>query len=115
MLRTLAHRHDRRPHRLLVVASTIDELLFRAEIRKLQQRLDLTVVEVLRKPPPSWTGPSGRIDESLLAAVLPGKFRRNQLDYYLCGPPAMVDDVRSVLDRLEVPEPRIHTEQFDFV
>ncbi|HYZ36523.1 MAG TPA: ferredoxin reductase family protein [Pseudonocardiaceae bacterium] len=115
MLRTLAHRHDRRPHRLLVVASTIDELLFRAEIRKLQQRLDLTVVEVLRKPPPSWTGPSGRIDESLLTAVLPGKFRRNQLDYYLCGPPAMVDDVRSVLDRLEVPEPRIHTEQFDFV
>ena len=115
MLRTLAHRHDRRPHRLLVVASTIDELLFRAEIRKLQQRLDLTVVEVLRKPPPSWTGPSGRIDESLLTAVLPGKFRRNQLDYYLCGPPAMVDDVRSVLDKLEVPEPRIHTEQFDFV
>jgi 3-phenylpropionate/trans-cinnamate dioxygenase ferredoxin reductase subunit len=115
MLRTLAHRHDRRPHRLLVVASTIDELLFRAEIRKLQQRLDLTVVEVLRKPPPSWTGPSGRIDESLLTAVLPGKFRRNQLDYYLCGPPAMVDDVRSVLDRLEVPEPRVHTEQFDFV
>jgi predicted ferric reductase len=115
MLRTLAHRHDRRPHRLLVVASTIDELLFRAEIRKLQQRLDLTVVEVLRKPPPSWAGPSGRIDESLLTAVLPGKFRRNQLDYYLCGPPAMVDDVRSVLDRLEVPEPRIHTEQFDFV
>ena len=115
MLRTLAHRRDRRPHRLLVVASTIDELLFRAEIRQLQQRLHLTVVEVLRRPPPSWTGPSGSVDERLLTSLLPGKFRRNQLDYYLCGPPAMVDDVLTVLDGLEVPEPRIHTEQFDFV
>ncbi|HKS50589.1 MAG TPA: ferredoxin reductase family protein [Pseudonocardiaceae bacterium] len=115
MLRTLAHRRDRRPHRLLVVASTIDELLFRAEIRQLQQRLHLTVVEVLRRPPPSWTGPSGSVDERLLTSLLPGKFRRNQLDYYLCGPPAMVGDVLAVLDGLEVPEPRIHTEQFDFV
>lgn len=115
MLRTLAHRRDRRPHRLLVVASSIEELLFRGEIRQLQQRLDLTVVEVLRRPPPSWTGPSGRVDENLLTEVLPGKFRRNQLDYYLCGPPAMVDDVLTVLDGLEVPQPRIHTEQFDFV
>jgi predicted ferric reductase len=115
MLRTLAHRRDRRPHRLLVVASTIDELLFRGEIRQLQQRLDLTVVEVLRRPPPSWTGPSGSIDAGLLTELLPGKFRRNQLDYYLCGPPAMVNDVLTVLDGLEIPEPRIHTEQFDFV
>ena len=115
MLRTLAHRRDRRPHRLLVVASTIDELLFRGEIRQLQQRLDLTVVEVLRRPPPSWTGPSGSIDENLLTALLPGQFRRNQLDYYLCGPPAMVNDVLTVLGGLEIPQPRIHTEQFDFV
>lgn len=115
MLRTLAHRRDQRPHRLLVIAGTIDELLFRGEIRQLQQRLDLTVVEVLRRPPPSWTGPSGSIDEGLLTALLPGRFRRNQLDYYLCGPPAMVDDVLTVLDGLEVPQPRIHTEQFDFV
>ncbi|MFN2536408.1 MAG: ferric reductase-like transmembrane domain-containing protein [Pseudonocardiaceae bacterium] len=115
MLRTLAHRRDRRPHRLLVIAATIEELLFRSEIRQLQQRLDLTVVEVLRRPPPSWTGPSGRVDENLLTEVLPGKFRRNQLDYYLCGPPAMVDDVLTVLGGLEVPQPRIHTEQFDFV
>jgi 3-phenylpropionate/trans-cinnamate dioxygenase ferredoxin reductase subunit len=115
MLRTLAHRRDRRPHRLLVVAATAEELLFRAEISQLQQRLNLTVVELLRRPPPSWTGPSGAVDEELLTALLPGKFRRNQLDYYLCGPPAMVSDVLTVLEGLEVPQPRIHTEQFDLV
>ncbi len=115
MLRTLAHRRDLRPHRLLVVAGTAEELLFRAEISQLQQQLDLTVVELIRRPPPSWTGPSGDVDESLLTALLPGKFRRNQLDYYLCGPPAMVTDVLTLLDGLEVPQPRIHTEQFDLV
>jgi 3-phenylpropionate/trans-cinnamate dioxygenase ferredoxin reductase subunit len=115
MLRTLAHRCDQRPHRLLMVAGTLDDLLFRAEIRQLQQRLDLTVVEVLRRPPPDWTGPSGAVDEQLLTALLPGRFRRNQLDYYLCGPPAMVADVLTVLDGLDVPQPRIHTEQFDMV
>jgi NAD(P)H-flavin reductase len=100
---------------LLVVAATAEELLFRAEISQLQQRLNLTVVELLRRPPPSWTGPSGAVDEELLTALLPGKFRRNQLDYYLCGPPAMVSDVLTVLEGLEVPQPRIHTEQFDLV
>lgn len=115
MLRTLAHRRDRRPHRLVVVARTLDELLFRAELSELQQRLDLTVIELLRQPPPSWTGASGAVDEELLVALLPGTFRRNQLDYYLCGPPAMVTDVLTVLDGLDVPQPRIHTEQFDLV
>ncbi|HET9118429.1 MAG TPA: hypothetical protein VFN75_10235, partial [Pseudonocardiaceae bacterium] len=115
MLRTLAHRRDQRPHRLLVVAGTVDELLFRGEIRQLQQRMDLTVVEVLRRPPPSWIGASGNIDERLLTELLPGKFRRNQLDYFLCGPHPMLIDVLTVLDRLDVPQPRIHTEQFDLV
>jgi len=115
MLRTLAHRRDRRPHRLVVVARTLDDLLFRAELSELQQRLDLTVIELLRAPPPSWTGASGAVDEELLTALLPGAFRRNQLDYYLCGPPAMVTDVLTVLDGLDVPPPRIHTEQFDLV
>ncbi|MGH3513337.1 MAG: ferredoxin reductase family protein [Pseudonocardiaceae bacterium] len=115
MLRTLAHRRDRRPHRLVVVARTLDDLLFRTELSQLQQKLDLTVIELLRQPPPSWTGASGAVDEDLLTALLPGTFRRNQLDYYLCGPPAMVTDVLTVLDGLDVPQPRIHTEQFDLV
>ncbi len=115
MLRTLAHRRDRRPHRLVVVARTLDDLLFRDELGQLRQRLDLTVVELLRRPPPDWDGARGAVDKELLTALLPGKFRRNQLDYFLCGPPAMVDDVLIVLDELEIPRPRIHTEQFDLV
>ncbi|MFN2496145.1 MAG: FAD-binding oxidoreductase, partial [Pseudonocardiaceae bacterium] len=115
MLRTLAHRRDRRPHRLVVAARTVDDLLFRAELGRLQERLDLTIVELLRRPPRDWRGASGDVDELLLAELLPGPFRRNQLDYFICGPPAMVTDVLMALDALDVPHPRIHTEQFDLV
>ncbi|MGH8967112.1 MAG: FAD-binding oxidoreductase, partial [Actinomycetes bacterium] len=115
MLRTLAHRHDRRPHRLVMVAATTDELLFRAELKTLQQHLDLTIVELVRQPPPDWTGATGTIDEQLLTTLLPGKFRRNQLDYFLCGPPTLVHHTLTVLHGLAIPRPRIHTEQFDLV
>ncbi len=115
MLRTLAHRRDRRPHRLVVVARTADELLFRDELAALKERLNLTVMELLRQPPEGWTGATGAVDERLLTALLPGEFRRNQLDYFLCGPPALVNDVLVVLDGLDIPRPRIHTEQFDLV
>ncbi|MGH3906635.1 MAG: ferredoxin reductase family protein [Pseudonocardiaceae bacterium] len=115
MLRTLAHRRDRRPHRLVVAARTADDLLFRAELRQLQERLDLTVVELLRRPPEGWTGATGSVDEELLTTLLPGAFRRNQLDYFICGPPALVTDVLAALDALGVPHPRVHTEQFDLV
>jgi predicted ferric reductase len=115
MLRTLAHRRDRRPHRLVMVARTVDELLFRAELGELQKRLDLTIIELLRQPPEGWTGASGAVDEALLTALLPGRLRRNQLGYYLCGPPALVTDVLTVLDELNVPLPRIHTEKFGIV
>jgi predicted ferric reductase len=115
MLRTLAHRRDVRPHRLVVVARTADELLFREELGQLTGRLDLTVVELLRQPPQGWTGATGTVDEKLLTALLPGKFRRNQLDFFLCGPPALVNDVLTVLAGMDIPRPRIHTEQFDLV
>jgi len=115
MLRTLAHRRDRRPHRLVVVARTVEDLLFRAELGRLRQRLDLTVVELLRRPPEGWQGATGSVDAGFLAELLPGPFRRNQLDYFICGPPPMVTDVLTALDALHVPRPRIHTEQFDLV
>jgi ferredoxin-NADP reductase len=45
--------------------------------------------------------------------TLPGRFVRNRLDYYVCGPPTLVDDTMSALGTLEIPRSRIHTEQFN--
>jgi predicted ferric reductase len=113
MLRILAHRCDRRPHRLIAVARTVDELLFRAELHQLTNKLDLIVVELLRRPPPGWTGASGAVNETLLTTLLPDTVPHHQLDYYICGPPTLVTNVLTVLNRLNVPLARIHTERFD--
>ncbi|GAA0937567.1 ferredoxin reductase family protein [Pseudonocardia zijingensis] len=113
MLRTLADRGDRRPHRLLVSGRTPEDLLFADELRELQERLHLTVVPTLTQPHPAWRGPIGRIDADMLTAVLPGPFRRNQLDYFLCGSPPFVDGMVSTLDDIGIPRQRMHTEQFE--
>jgi hypothetical protein len=70
MLRTLAHRHDQRLYRLLVIARTPDELLFRTELHHLPTQLDLIIVELLRQPPPGWTGATGDITPTLLTTLL---------------------------------------------
>jgi 3-phenylpropionate/trans-cinnamate dioxygenase ferredoxin reductase subunit len=113
MLRTAAHRCDPRPYRLVVVASDPQDLLFRAELAQLRQVLDLEVTEVLRRPVEGWSGYTGGIDAELLSAVLGGAHHPADVDYFICGPPALVTDAINALDILGAPVDRIHTEQFD--
>lgn len=112
MVRTLADRHDPRPLLLVRAAGEPRELLFRHELDALARRLDLTVVEVLRHPPPGWTGATGDIGTPLLRAVLPHPGQRSALDHFVCGSPGFVTSVTRSLLQLGVPEHRIHTEQF---
>lgn len=112
MVRTLADRHDPRPLLLVRAAGEPRELLFRHELGHLARRLDLTVVEVVRSPPPSWTGPGGDVGTPLLRSVLPHAGQRSALDYFVCGPPGFVTAVTRSLLELGVPEHRIHIEQF---
>jgi predicted ferric reductase len=115
MLRTLAFRGDGRPVLLLSGARTVEELLFRDELRELGDELDLTVVEVLSRPPADWAGRSGRIDRVLLREVLPERSGRHKIEYFICGPSPMVTDVLAALHELGIDSARVHTEQFDMV
>jgi 3-phenylpropionate/trans-cinnamate dioxygenase ferredoxin reductase subunit len=114
MVRAAADRGDTRPHRLVVVARSHEDLLFRDELGILREALDLEVTEVLRRPHPGWEGHTGEIDIALLTAVLGAEQQHANLDYFLCGPPALVNDTLEALEALAVPGHRIHTEQFDF-
>jgi ferredoxin-NADP reductase len=112
MVRAAADRGDTRPHRLVVVARSSQDLLFRSELGYLREELDLEVTEVLRRPHPGWVGHTGEINVGLLSAVL-GSGLDHTLDYFLCGPPGLVADTLAALEALGVPPARIHTEQFD--
>jgi predicted ferric reductase len=115
MVRTAAHRGDPRPYRLVVVASAPEDLLFRHELANLRRYIDLEVTEVLRRAQPGWAGPTGGIDADLMSVVLGDLDAPQDLDYFICGPPAMVTDAMKVLSELSIPDDRVHTEQFDFV
>ena len=113
VLRSLAHRGDRRSHVLFVSARALEELLFREEITELADDLHLQVVEVLDRPHDGWTGSTGFLDARLLAANLP-RYRK-RLDFFICGPPPMVTGVIASLRAIGVAPKHIHTEKFDFV
>jgi predicted ferric reductase len=108
-LRTLADRGDRRPMVLVDANDRVDEILWRAELDALAGRLDLAIHHVLVEPPPGWTGDQGFVGEALLARVAGGP----RWEWFVCGPPAMMDAVERGLHRAGVPLGRIHSERFD--
>ncbi len=113
MLRTLTDRHDRRPHRLIQAAGTEDDLLFRPELARMVGRLPLSTLYLLRRPPPGWTGASGRVTAEMLRKFLPGPPVSRSLHFYVCGPDGLIADAVAALADLKIPASHVHTEQFD--
>jgi ferredoxin-NADP reductase len=70
-------------------------------------------VFVLEEPPPGWTGESGYISTATLRKHLPSQFMR--FEYFVCGPPGLMDAMEEALVGLGVPARHIHTERFDWV
>lgn len=115
MLRTLVSRGDRRPLRLVYANPTWEDVTYREELPGLEEALNLEVTHVLEKPPDGWEGATGFVTKELLDEVLPGGLRRNELEYFLCGPPVMIDAVKDALTELGVPLERIEYEEFALV
>jgi predicted ferric reductase len=113
MLRTLADRRDVRPVLLFYANGEWDGVAFREELETLRDRLDLTVVHILERPPDGWTGETGYVTAEVLARHLPPGHRRFQ--FFICGPDPMMDAAEAALVALRVPPERVHTERFDMV
>jgi predicted ferric reductase len=110
-VRTMADRNDVRPVILFYANRDWDGVAFRERLEELKDRLDLTVVHVLERPPDGWAGETGYITTEVLARHLPNGYRRFQ--YFICGPDPMMDAAESALIELDVLPERIHTERFD--
>jgi ferredoxin-NADP reductase len=113
MLRTLADRHDRRPHVLFYGSRCRGRIALRDEIEALRGRLDLTVVHVLTEPEADWDGERGLITREVLLRYLPP--RLDGLEFMMCGPTPMTRSVEAALRSLGVPASRVHSEIFDWV
>jgi predicted ferric reductase len=90
-----------------------NSMAYREELDQLTERLNLTIVHVLEKPPQDWRGESGFVTADLLARHLPReKIKR---EYFICGPPVMMDAVQAALRAQGVPLETIHSERFNLV
>ncbi|MEA5595895.1 ferric reductase-like transmembrane domain-containing protein [Rivularia sp. UHCC 0363] len=113
ILFTLAQRKDERPLLLIYGNKTWEDITYREEIEALKDKLDLTVIHVLRKPPEDWSGESGYVDREILERYIPK--RPATRNYFICAVPKMMDQVEKALHELEVPVTHIHMEHYNLV
>lgn len=96
---------------LVLSFRTPADFIFRREIAALQARnsnLRLTVT-MSRPEDGTWSGRKGQIDAALLAEAVPDIASQRA---HICGPPAMMADVKAALISLGLPETQIRTEAF---
>jgi predicted ferric reductase len=109
MLRYIVDQKIKRNVLLLWGNKTEKDIAFRNELNKMSALMpDLRVVHVLSNQP-DWMGEKGYIDEDLLQKYLE-EFDNPQ--FFVCGPPVMMDKVVKQLMRMKIPENRIHFERF---
>lgn len=63
-------------------------------------------------PEDNWDGMTGFIHQALLENYLKNHEEPEEVEYYLCGPPMMIDAVQKMLDSLGVPEEMIAFDSF---
>ena len=113
MLVTLAERNDEHPLLLIYASKTWEDVTYREQLEALKDKLDLTIVHVLRKPPEDWSGETGYVDKELLQRYIPK--RPATRNYFICAVPKIMDAVEVALHELGVPVTNIHMEHYNLV
>ena len=109
MLRYMVDKKIKRNVLLLWGNKTEQDIAFKDELDHMVKVLPaLHVVHVLSGQP-EWKGEKGYVDESVLRKYLVG-FDNPQ--FFVCGPPVMMDKVIKVIRQLGAPKDRIHFERF---
>lgn len=96
-------------------ARSLRELFFDDEFRKLESEYDnFSFHVVLSSPLPTdnWDGPTGYVHKYAYDQYLSIHEDPSEVEYYLCGPPPMVDAIEKMLDDLGVDPEMIAYDKF---
>ena len=97
------------PVRLLYSARTLPDVIYRAELDKEHDGVQV-IYTLTRDKPPGWTGRTGRVNAAMLAEVA-WPAERDPLTY-ICGPTSFVEAAAAGLVELGYPAERVKTERF---
>lgn len=94
---------------------SLRELFYTKDFRDIEKDYDnFTYHIALSEPLPedNWTGMTGFIHQALYDNYLKDHPEPEEVEYYLCGPPMMLQAVMKMLDELGVPEENIAFDDF---
>jgi ferredoxin-NADP reductase len=95
---------------LIYGSMTEDGILYKDEVEAFARAIPgLRVVHVITKPAPGWQGYSGFITSDVVKSELGDP---ENWQYYVVGPPPMIDAMRKVTDALAIPSGQITIEGF---
>ena len=95
---------------LLYGNNTREDITFRDELEAMQkENPHLRITHILCKPDASWNGCTGFITEALVRKEIPDYLERQ---FYVCGPPAMVEALKKIVVALNIPEEHLVLENF---
>jgi len=111
-LRAMMQRALHLPHRnigLFYSARTPDEFAFESELRGLAEAGEIELRQtVTRAADTEWTGPRGRLNRAALEELVHDPATL----CFVCGPPALVDEMPKILTGLGIPRERIKMEEW---
>ena len=111
-LRAMMQRALHLPHRnigLFYSARTPDEFAFEQELRGLAAAGEIELRQtVTRATDTDWTGARGRLNRSALGELVHDPATL----CFVCGPPALVDEMPAILTELGIPRQRIRIEEW---
>lgn len=96
-------------------ARSMQELFFAEEFEDLEKNFDNFEFHVALsqpKPEDNWEGLTGYIHQCLLDNYLNNHEDPTEVEYYLCGPPMMIDAIEDMLDNLGVEPEMIAYDKF---
>lgn len=113
MIRSRLAEQNFTPMWLIYANKSEDEIIMRETLESFTQQLPFTLAHVLSDPSDEWMGEAGYVDGDLLDEYLPED--ADDIDYFVCGPPPMMDLVEPELQKRGVNPRRIYSERFDLV
>ncbi len=113
VLQTLRERGDQRKTTVIFGTPSKELTPFYEELKALAAELNLNVVHVFEDAEEEWDGPTGFITPEIIRENLPEDI--SDCEYFVCGPPPMMDVAEGALREWGVPVHRVHSERFNIV
>jgi len=111
-LRAMMQRALHLPHRnigLFYSVRTPDEFAYELELRGLADAGEIELRQtVTRATDMDWTGPRGRLNREALEELIHDPATL----CFVCGPPALVDEIPRILSKMGIPRDRIRVEEW---